>query len=111
MLLSLLLGLLQIAGATGDTALVEQSRNQAKYYINNISQEKNPDANLWSLTLLASENPEIRKFVEKEVKGKRYHGSALSEFSTIEKKFSVQLKKTVFETGSPNLLIALLLET
>ncbi|MDZ7683097.1 MAG: hypothetical protein U5J63_15670 [Fodinibius sp.] len=111
MLLFLLLGFLQIAGISGIEPSVQQSKQQAKHYISNISQNKNVDENLWALTLLTSAHPEVRRFVEKKIKEEEKSTNALSEFAQIDPTFSGQLKKVVFLNGSPGLFTALLLET
>mgnify|MGYP000701635297 CR=1 FL=1 len=109
MLLLLLLSVLQIFGSANDD-IVKQSKAQAKFYISNIQQEKQLDENLWALTLLTSEHPEVQNFVEGEVQNKKYTGTILSQFRNIEASFNSQLEKVVFTSGSSDLLVALILE-
>ncbi len=109
MLLYLLLSVLQIFGSANND-LVKQSKEQAEFYISNIQQEKQLDENLWALTLITSEHPEVHNFVEEKVQNKKYTGTILSQFRNIDEKFDSQLEKVVFTSGSSDLLIALLLE-
>jgi CHAT domain-containing protein len=88
-------------------SVLEHSKSQARYYISQIENGNNIEDNLWALTILGSENEEVRTFIEKI----NLNTKALSSFTDIEDDFQSQLKKVVFQTASPNLLIALLLET
>lgn len=109
MLLMLLLGILQIAGPAGHN-LVQESKTQAQYYIGNIQSGINVDANTWALTTLTSDNDQIRSFVEREVREKAHsNNKLLSQFEEISSSYSDQLSRIVFNSGSSNLLIALLL--
>lgn len=110
LLLMLLIGLLQIAGPT-DNNLVQKSKSQAKYYISNIESGSNVDASLWALSILTTDNDQIRNFVEKEIKTDKYNNSTLSLFKDIAPNYTDQLSQVVFETGSSILLVDLLLTT
>lgn len=110
MLLTILLGFLQIMGTT-NSSLVRQSQAQAQYYISNIEEGQNLDENLWALTRLTSEHQEVRKFVEHKVQTGSDNTPYLSTFSRIEGDYRIQLAKVVFRSGSPDLLVELLLKT
>ncbi|MGM0546364.1 MAG: CHAT domain-containing protein [Bacteroidota bacterium] len=110
MLLALVLGFLQI-GAPADSNLAEQSKSQANYYISNIEEDRNVDENLWALTVLTASNPEIRKKVEQDIQENSYTNDLLGLFRDIETEFPQQLEKVVFESGSDQLMVDLLLVT
>lgn len=111
MWLLILLGFLQLVqGPENHTENVQQALSQAEYYIQQIEEGQNTDENLWALTLIASENETVKTFVEQKVREKGLNGGALSLFHSIEDSAAEQLQKVVFETGSSNLLIALLLQ-
>lgn len=102
------LQLVSVAGgdSTSDgNSIFNYSKSQAKYYISQVKAGTNIEENLWALTLLGSENSEIQSFIEKHAK----EDEVLNIFTNFENTFQSQLRKVVFQTGSPNLLIALLL--
>ncbi len=109
MLLTLLISFLQVSVATADSNLVEQSRSQANYYLNNIEQAQNVEENIWGLTILTTSNPNVRKAVEQKVQGGDYSNNLVHLFENIEHNYSDQLKKVVFKTGSAQLFTELLL--
>lgn len=111
MWLLILLGFIQfVQGPENHTENVRQAFSQAEYYIQQIEEERNTDENLWALTLIASENENVKTFIEQQVREKGLNGGKLSLFHNIEDSVTEQLQKVVLETGSANLLIALLLQ-
>lgn len=104
-MVALLLGLLQLFSVSGSDSLVDHSKSQAKYYITQIENDSDIEENLWALTILGSEKDEIKPFIEEN------SGSTeiLSAFINFESDYQSQLKKVVYQTGFPNLLVALLL--
>ncbi|PAU94344.1 hypothetical protein CK503_05945 [Aliifodinibius salipaludis] len=109
MLLTLLIGFLQVSVVSADSNLVEQSKSQANYYINNIKQGQYVGENIWALTILTNSHPEVREAVEKKVQRGNYTNDFTALFHNIEHRYSDQLKKIVFKTGSVQLLTELLL--
>lgn len=104
-----LLGFLQVLTAS-DSTLIQQSKSQADYYINQIEEGHNLEENLWSLTTLATNNKkEVKKHVEQRVKNKENPHKFLIPFKEVESSYELQLEEIVFQKGSSNLLIALLL--
>jgi len=106
----LFLGFLQIA-APSDRVLIQRSKNQANYYIQQIDEGTNVEENLWALITLGITNENIRSYIEKEVTKKRDSNNLLNLFKKIKPSFQNQLKKVVFKTGSRSLFVALLLST
>ena len=107
MWLLLLLGFFQL-GLSPQHKTVDQSKKQAKHYIQQIEAGQYLNQNLWALTVLSTENAQIKRFVENKV-SQRENKSPLSLFENIENGTEQQLQKVVFATGSADLLIALLL--
>jgi tetratricopeptide (TPR) repeat protein len=111
MWLLLLLGFLQLVqGPEKHTKNVQQALSQAEHYIQQIEEGRNADENLWALTLITSDNENVKTFVEQKVREKGLNEGALSLFHNIEDSAVEQLKRVVLETGSADLLIALLLQ-
>ncbi|TYP92548.1 Tetratricopeptide repeat-containing protein [Fodinibius salinus] len=106
MLLAFFLGFLQVFSASDSTGIAEQTKSQAIHYINQIEEETNVAENTWALTLLGSKNEALQSFIEKKT---RQRSSDLKSFQQFEGSFPDQLQKSVFQTGSADLLIALLL--
>ncbi|WP_445665067.1 CHAT domain-containing protein [Fodinibius sp. AD559] len=113
MLLTIIICFLQLVSVAdrdsipNGNSFYNHSKSQAKYYISQVKADTNIEENLWALTLLGSENREIKSFIEE----KAQETEELNIFANFENTFQSQLKKVVFQTGSPNLLIALLLNT
>src|SRR5699024_8830968 len=83
--------------------------SQADYYIQQIERGSHTDEYLWALTVLSTENKNIKNYVENSVQKKGITSDPLSLFTNIADNMSQQLQRVVFKTGSPDLLIALLL--
>jgi len=111
-ILLLLVGFLQsFTAAKADTNLIQQSKSQANFYIHQIETGKNINGNLWALTLLGSENSTIARYIERKAQSKNYTRWNGKIFQHFGNSYEDQLKKVVFATGSPQLLVALLLAT
>ncbi|HLR24306.1 MAG TPA: hypothetical protein VK112_00470, partial [Fodinibius sp.] len=89
--------------------MAQQARSQADYYIQQIERGRHTDEYLWALTVVSAENENIRGYVEDRIQIKGITSGPLSLFANIADNMSQQLKRVVFKTGSPDLLIALLL--
>lgn len=110
MLLAIFFSVLLFLSSSGsDKDLIGESKSQAKYYITQIENGRSVDESLWALSLLGTENPTIQNFIEEESQKKKYTARELILFKKLEDSLNKQLEKIVFNTGSSNLLIALLL--
>lgn len=105
--IAILLGFLQIVSVPDSSSILNESKEQASYYIQQIDNGENVEANLWALALLTSEKDAIKAFVEGETRS----NESLSSFQNIKGSYTQQLEKVALETGSSNLLIAALLST
>src|SRR5699024_3884740 len=108
MWLFILLAFIQLLPQTGDK-MAQQARSQADYYIQQIERGRHTDEYLWALTVVSTENENIRDYVEGRIQEKGITSGPLSLFADIAESTPEQLQRVVFKTGSPDLLIALLL--
>src|SRR5699024_1877142 len=108
MWLFILLGFIQLLPQTGDK-MVTQAQSQADYYIQQIERGRHIDEYLWALTLVSTENEIIKEYVESSIQKKGITSGPLSLFAEITSDMPQQLRRVVLETGSSDLLIALLL--
>lgn len=112
MAIILLLCLFNIPSVSkSDNSILKESKSQASFYIHQIEKGRNRYENLWALTLIGSVNPKVRSYIENEAHKNIYTEWDKKPFEKFESTYLEQLKKVVFSTGSPELLVALLLST
>jgi len=90
---------------------IKPSLKQAEYYLSQIESKSDDNAELWALSLLGSENEEVRSYLKHNIAKTTYSDPKITLFQNFEEGFQRQLKKVVLETGSADLLIGLLLAT
>ena len=88
-----------------DSLLLNQSKEQAHTYINNINKGIEKEANLWALTTLYKSHPEIQKYITGKIKNENFEEPFFQAFISPKIDVSNILKEIVMTTGSPSLLV------
>lgn len=105
--ITILFGSLQF---DGDSSLVQQSKEQAVYYMQQLNRNVEQEVHLWGLAELYQSHPEVRSFIKEEIQEKEYTQPYYRPFIKTQKSKASLLHDIVFTTGSPALFINLLLE-
>lgn len=93
----------------GEAELLEQSREQAEYYIRNVRDRANTPENLWALSALWESNGEIRAYISRAVGGGDENG-LLEIFTDTTRTYGGLLREAAFRLESPQLLMGYLLD-
>lgn len=109
MWLLLLFSFIQLT-AEIDSSFTELSKTQAEYYLTNIHHGEDLNENLLLFTILLSENPDLSQHVNAYIKNQEWDDELINRAKNQEGNYKKRLLELVFQTGSADLLIALLLE-
>jgi len=94
----------------GDTTLVQQSKEQAEFYMQQLNNNVDQETHLWALLELSQSHPEIQTFIKEQIREKGYTQPYYRPFLKDQADGSTLLQKLVFTTGSPALFVKLLLQ-
>lgn len=95
---------------SSDSAMLNQSKQQAEYYVSQIQNDKNSELYLWSLVQLCESNSSIRKYIDSLSEEKKGVKLPFSPFCGNRSSRDL-LQMLAFEIQSPDLLIAALLKS
>ncbi|MDY6994797.1 MAG: hypothetical protein SVR94_19600, partial [Pseudomonadota bacterium] len=89
-----------------ESHLLDQSKEQAAYYINQVNEDIDQEAYLWALATLNDSNPDVKDYISNSI-GET--NSLLQAFAGNSQNRSEILSEIVFSSGSKDLLIAFIL--
>ena len=94
----------------GDTSMVQQSKNQAALYMQQLNSNADQEIYLWALMELVQSHSEVQNYIKQQIREKGYTQPYYRPFLDNRPDGSTLLKELVFTTGSPALFIKLLLD-
>ena len=104
------IGLLQLAAPQTDADISQQSKEQAKQYIEHIHSGENTNLHLWSLSALLESNPDLKNDVAVYINSSSKPSDLLEVLLGTSQSQAELLQQLSIETGSLELLIASLLQ-